>query len=195
MKARQPNPTKAFTLIEGLIAMACASFILAAVITASTALQRSFMATEAYSIAERDQLRVSDYISMDCRRAISASVAANALTLTLPQYYDYSGNAITPSFDANGAIQYGTGTVRVRYYASGTNFLREVTSPGVTASTTTTVIASNVDAFTVSSQDLTSSVTCSITFAPRFKSFTSPGSVDGTIVFSSTFLRNAAARQ
>jgi len=196
MKHRSLVGKGAFTLVEAMMAMACGSFILAAVLTAGTALQRSFMAVQGYSVAEGDQLRVSDYIALDCRRAVSASVANNVLTLTLPQYYDNSGNPITPTFDANGKIQYGSGTVTVRYYTSGPNFVREVTSPGVSASTTaTTVVASNVDSFTVSPQDLSSSVSCTITFAPRFTSLTDPGPINGTTVFSSTFLRNAAARQ
>jgi type II secretory pathway pseudopilin PulG len=186
---------KAFTLIESLMAMACASFILAAVITAGTALQRSFMAVQGYSIAEGDQLRVADYLALDCRRALSAAVANNTLTLTLPQYYDDSGVPITPTFDANGNIQYGSGTVTVRYYMQGTVFIREVTTPGVTSTVNSTVIASNLDAFTVSPQDLTSSVSCSITFAPRFKNLTDPGPINGTTIYSNTFLRNAAARQ
>ncbi|HEY3603002.1 MAG TPA: prepilin-type N-terminal cleavage/methylation domain-containing protein [Chthoniobacterales bacterium] len=185
----------AFTLVEMMMAMACGSFILASVLTAGTALQRSFMAVQGYSMAEGDQLRVSDYIALDCRRAISAAVANNILTLTIPQYYDTSGNPVTPTFDSNGNIQYGTGTVTVSYYSQNSNFMRDVTTSGVSASTSSKVIASNVDSFTVSPQDLNSSVTCTITFAPRFKSLTDPGPINGTTVYSSTFLRNAAARQ
>jgi len=178
-----------------MMAVACGSLILAAVLAAGSALQRSFMAVEGYSIAEGDQLRVSDYIALDCRRATSASVVNNILTLTLPQYYDNSGNPVSPTFDANGNIQYGTGSVTVRYYAQGTNFVREVTTSGVTPTTKTTVIASNIDSFNVSPQDLTSSVSCTITFAPRFQYLAGPGPINGTTVFSGTFLRNAAARQ
>lgn len=185
----------AFTLVEMMMAMACGSFILASVLTAGSALQRSFMAVQGYSIAEGDQLRVSDYIALDCRRAISASVANNILTLTIPQYYDASGNPVTPTFDANGNIQYGAGTVTVSYYSQNSNFMRDVTTSGVTTSASSKVIASNVDSFTVSPQDLNSSVTCTITFAPRFKSLTDPGPINGTTVYSNTFLRNAAARQ
>jgi len=182
-------------MIEALMAVACGSMILAAVLAAGTALQRSFMAVEGYSIAEGDQLRVSDYIALDCRRSTSATVVSNVLTLTLPNYYDNSGNPITPTFDANGNIQYGTGSVSVSYFSQGTDFVRQVTPVGLGSTPTTTVIASNVDSFTVSSQDITSSVTCTITFAPRFRYLAGPGPINGTTVFSSTFLRNAGARQ
>ena len=195
MKLTRFKRRGAFSLIETLMATACGSFILAAVLTAGTALQRSFMAVEAYSIAEGDQLRVSDYIALDCRRAISGAVVNNVLTLTLPQYYDNSGNPITPTFDANGDIRYGSGTVTIRYYAQGSDFIREVTPAGVGSTANLTTIASNIDSFNVTPQDLTSSVTCTITFAPRFVHLVGPGPINGTTVFSNTFLRNAAARQ
>ncbi len=186
---------RGFTLLETLMAMGCGSLILAAVLTAGTALQRSFMAVEGYSVAEGDQLRVSDYIALDCRRSLSASVANNILTLTLPNYYDNSGNPITPTFDANGNIQYGSGTVTVRYYTQGSNFIREVTPSGIASTVKLTTIATNVDSFTVLPQDITSSVTCTITFAPRFVYLAGPGPINGTTVFTNTFLRNAASRQ
>jgi Tfp pilus assembly protein PilW len=194
MRSASNKHNRAFTLLESLMALGCGSLILAAVLTAGTALQRSFMAVEGYSMAEGDQLRVSDYIALDCRRAVSASVAGNILTLTLPNYYDNSGNPITPTFDGSGKIQYGTGTVTVRYYSSGSDFIREVT-PAAVATPATQVIATNVDSFTVTPQDVTSSVNCTITFAPRFTNLPGPGPVNGTTVYSSTFLRNAAARQ
>jgi hypothetical protein len=55
-------------------------------------------------------------------------------------------------------------------------------------------IATNVSSFTVSPQDLTSSVSCTITFSPRFVYLPGPGPINGTTVFSNTFLRNASAR-
>lgn len=186
---------RGFTLLEVLMAMGCGVLILAAVLTAGVALQRSFMAVEGYSMAEGDQLRVSDYIALDCRRSLSASVANNILTLTLPNYYDNSGNPITPTFDASGDIQYGSGTVTVRYYAQGSNFIREVTPSGISTTAKLTTIATNIDSFNVLPQDITSSVTCTITFAPRFVYLAGPGPINGTTVFSNTFLRNAAARQ
>ena len=195
MKSASQSHKQGFTLLESMMALGCGSLILAAVLTSSTALQRSFMAVQGYSMAEGDQLRVSDYIALDCRRAISASVASNTLTLTLPNYYDNTGAPITPTFDTNGNIQYGTGNMTVRYYAQGTNFIREVTSAGIGSTVSTKVIASNVDSFNVAPQDLTSSVGCTITFAPRFTYLPGPGPVNGTTVYSSTFLRNASARQ
>src|ERR1700720_4729305 len=151
--------SRGFTLVEMLMTLSCSSVVLTALISGGVALQRSFAAVEGYSIAEGDQLRVSDYISMDVRRALTASVDNNnVLTITIPNYYDANNanpkwsnaHALAPSF-ANGAIQYGTGTTTIKYYHLAANFIREVNG-------TPNTIATNVSPFNVPPQDLTSSV-------------------------------------
>ena len=180
-----------------LMTLASSSIVLAAVLVGGVALQRSFAAMEGYSLAEGDQLRVSDYIAMDCRRALSASVDANnTLTLTIPNYYDANNDnpkwsnahAVSPSFNSSWGIQYGAGTMTVKYYALASNFIREVNG-------TPNIIARNVSTFTVTDQDLTSTVSCSITFAPSFTTLPGPGPIAGTTIYCNTFLRNAVARQ
>jgi len=196
MKFTGRNIRRAFTLVEMMMTVGCGSLMLAAVTTAGVALQRSFAAVEGYSVAEGDQLRVLDYIAMDCRRALSASVANNTLTLTVPVYYDSNSDPKTPAL-TNGALSYGTGSVTIAYSRSGSNFNRRIVvsdSGGTTTSDTTAAIATNVASFTVSPQDLTSSVSCSITFSPRFTYLPGPGPISGTTVYCNTFLRNAGAR-
>ena len=194
------NTRPAFTLVEMMLSVGCGSLILAAVLTAGVCLQRSFAAVEGYSMAEGDQLRVLDYIAMDCRRALSASVANNVLTLTVPTYYQAGGTPYAPTFNAvSNAIQYNGGATYTIEYSksqSGDSFVRKVgpttTWPiGITA----TSIATHVSSFIVASQDLTSTVSCSITFSPRFVFLPGPGPIAGTTVYCNTFLRNAAARQ
>ncbi len=197
MKVTGKNIRRAFTLVEMMMTVGCGSLMLAAVMTAGVALQRSFAAVEGYSVSEGDQLRVLDYIAMDCRRSLSASVANNTLTLTVPVYYDSNTNPQTPTL-TSGALSYGTGSVTITYSQSGSSFNRRVLvvdSGGTTTSDTTTAIATNVASFTVSPQDLTSSVSCSVTFSPRFTYLPSPGAISGTTVYCNTFLRNAGARQ
>jgi len=196
MKSTGRNIRHAFTLVEMMMAVGCGSLMLAAVTTAGVALQRSFAAVEGYSVAEGDQLRVLDYIAMDCRRGLSASVANNTLTVTVPVYYDSNSDPKTPAL-TNGALSYGTGSVTITYSRSGSNFNRRIVvsdSGGTTTSDTTAAIATNVASFTVSPQDLTSSVSCSITFSPRFTYLPGPGPISGTTVYCNTFLRNAGAR-
>lgn len=186
-----------FTIVEMSMSVTCGLMILAAVVTAGVALQRSFMAVEGYSIAEGDQLRIQDYIALDLRRANSATVdsVANIITLTLPAFYDANGNTLPPIYDSsNSTLQYNNGaTVTVSYYLSGSNFMRQVNN-------TATAIATNVSTFIVESkaqtdqQGLVSSVSYKITFSPRFVYVPGPGPVNGTTISSNTFLRNAVAR-
>jgi hypothetical protein len=101
--------------------------ILSSVVAAGVSLMRSFAAVEGYSQASGDQLRVSDYISLDSRRAWSVSVANGILTFTIPGYYDANGTPTNPDLDSNSHIIY-----------SGRSFADGVTtsgSPNVTSST------------------------------------------------------------
>lgn len=197
----KPNkPRSGFTLVEALMAMSCGSLMLAAVITSGIALQRSFFAVEGYSVAESDQLRVSDYIAMDGRRATKVTVASNVLTFTLPVYYD-NGNAPQAPTLSGGVLTYGSGSIEVSYAQNGSFFDRTIKkkdSGGTVTSTYAKHIATNVSTFNVTpvDQSLTDgTVTCSITFSPRFTYLPGPGPVAGTTVYCSTFLRNAGARQ
>src|SRR5262249_10411235 len=124
-------------------------------------------------------------------------VANNTLTLTVPVYYDSNSNPTTPTL-TNGATSYGTGSVTITYSKNGSSFTRHVVvvdSGGTTTSDTTAAVATNVASFTVTPQDLTSSLSCSITFSPRFTYLPGPGLIFGTTVYCNTFLRNAGARQ
>src|SRR6266478_5627550 len=88
----------AFTLVEMMISASVGSLILGALILTATSFQNVFNATDDYYLATSDQMRVLDYISLDMRRAVSGSVSntAQTLTLTLPDYIDYSLNPPTP---------------------------------------------------------------------------------------------------
>ena len=155
-----------------LVSVSCGSLMLAAVLTAGIALQRSFAAVEGYSVSEGDQLRVLDYIAMDCRRALTAWVASNTLTLTLPVYYNSATSAPNTPTLTSGALSYGSGSVTITYSQSGNNFNRGIVvkdSGGNTTSSGTTAIATNVASFTVTNVDLTSSLSCSIMFFPTFR--------------------------
>jgi Tfp pilus assembly protein PilW len=207
-----------------MVSLACGSIILAAVMTASVALQRSFAAVEDYSTAEADQLRVLDYIAMDCRRAISGTVTGLTagtpevdngswvnsggtwgwqhsssgpvtLILSVPNYYDAYGNPAAPTLDStSGAIQYANATPAIiSYYKSGSSFMRQIGSDPTNA----TAIATNVADFNVTLQDqsvTTGTVSCTLTFSPRFRYVPGSAAITATTIYSSTFLRNAAAR-
>jgi Tfp pilus assembly protein PilW len=193
------------TLIEMLMSIGCGSLILAAVVTAGVAMQRSYGAIESYSNTEGDQLRVLDYLAMDCRRAIAGTVPGTStntpavdtgsfvsgswvhsssgpstLILSLPPYYSSvngSATANQPSLTV-GLLSYGSSSVTVSYQQSGTNFVREVIvkdSSGNLTSDITTTIAKKVSSFTVTPLDQGST----------------NGTVTCSIMFFPNFLRNA----
>jgi hypothetical protein len=175
MRIFQKKRDGGFTLVEMIMSLGCGTLILAAVVAAGVALQRSYAAVELYSNTEGDQLRVLDYIAMDCRRANSVSVAGNVLTLTLPVYYNSSNsNAAYQPTLTTGLLSYGSGSVTVNYQQSGSTFTREVViknSSGTTTSDTTSTIATKVSSFTVtplSESSTNGTVECNIMFFPTF---------------------------
>ena len=209
MKLLKRRNALGMTVAEMMVSVGCGSIILAAVVVAGVALQRSFGAVENYSISEGDQLRVLDYIALDCRRAIKGTVGTintpaiangswtggtwvnqpysrtggswttdstkpSVLLLTLPVFYaSGTGSIYTPALNG-GTLSYGSGSVTVCYYqdSSDSTFKREVViqdSSGTVTSDTITPIARNVASFTVTNQDLTSTISSTIMFFPTFK--------------------------
>ncbi len=96
MKRASCHSPSAFTLPELMVSIACSIIILAALITASVALQRSYAAVEAYSMSERDELRVQDYVAMDCRRATRTAVTTTS-----------GGTLYTPVIDTGSWVNSG----------------------------------------------------------------------------------------
>ena len=186
MRLFESKSRQAFTLVEMMTSVACGVMILAAIVAASVALQRSIAAIENYSNTEGSQLRVLDYIALDCRRATAVSVTNNQLQLTLPVYYNSGSSyaAYTPSLSncsAGGCtLTYGAGSVTVVYQQSGTNFNRVVTvkdaaGNAVSGYPQTTTIAQNVSSFTVTPSNSSASVSCSVMFFPNFVRMTGTG--------------------
>lgn len=186
------------TLVEMMMSVGCGAFILAAIVVAGVAMQRSYAAVEAYSTAEADQLRVLDYIALDARRAIAVCVSNGVLTLTLPTYYSATdttatanapsvanvtvtacdGSTVTPvTYYASGGI------ININYQRTGTSFTREVivkNSSGTVTSDVITAIAKNVASFTVNDSIINNgtqanSLSCSIMFFPTFTHQTGSG--------------------
>jgi hypothetical protein len=91
------------TIAETAVAAGIGTSILAAFTWASVALQRSFVAIEDYAKGQNDQMRISDYLSLDMRRALSISITGSSqnpplvVTLTIPNAYDSNGKKYLPS--------------------------------------------------------------------------------------------------
>lgn len=181
------------TLVEMMVALAASTVVLAGAITATSTLQRNAAAVEAYAISEGNQARISDYLSADLRRALSVSVAANVLTITIPNYYNTTGGTPSPGATPSNpsvvgtTVAYGTTPLTITYYQSGNLFYRSVNGNAA-------AIASDVADFIVSIQDLTNTVTCTTTFSPRFTLAPSTSAIAATTIYTKVTLRNACAR-
>src|SRR5437870_2900045 len=89
-----------FTMAEMAVAMGISTGILAAFTAGAVSLQRNFCAIEDYAKGQNDQMRISDYLSLDMRRAFSIQIQKDAqtgfttVTLVLPNFY---ASADTPN--------------------------------------------------------------------------------------------------
>src|SRR5436305_707730 len=79
-----------------------------------TSLERNYAATSDFSLYHADEMRISDYMAMDLRRAIAIQAARNDTTIFIPAYYDQTGAPRTPALDGQGGVFYGANGSSVR---------------------------------------------------------------------------------
>ena len=175
-----------FLLPETMVAMSIFSAISLALIMGFVSLERNFAATTDYATNHTDAVRISDYLALDLRRALSVQTATNDTTITMPPYYDAAGTPQTPRLDGEGGVYYGTSgsVVSVRYYLFDGTIYRRLDSG------TPVPIAENVKDFNFSVTDLGKVVTTRITFNPIFLPGGGSHSTEGTAVYNTTLLRN-----
>lgn len=94
MKLNYVRDRAGFTLAEMLVAVAIASMMLAAIITASIGLQKSFNAVDNFFAAQMQQIRIVDFLSRDVKRSyiVSTSPDRRTVTCTLPNYVVQPGD-------------------------------------------------------------------------------------------------------
>jgi prepilin-type N-terminal cleavage/methylation domain-containing protein len=176
-----------FTLAELSISVAIFSIVSIGLLMGFTSLERSYAATSVYTINHADQLRISDYLAMDLRRATAVQAAQNDTSIYIPSYYDANGAIQTPALDGNGSVYYGDkgSSVKIRYYLSdGSMYRQEGTGPAV-------VLADNVQGFIFDVTDIGKVVKTKITFNPRFTSAgASSTATASTAFYNTTLLRN-----
>lgn len=195
MTSARNRRTRGTTLFETLVAVSLGAIVSAGVLTGLSVLQRTWAAAEAYTLAQGSQVRLADTLARDVRCALSVAVADNVLTLTLPDYLGNGGARssgpgvlpVDPSVVGN-SLTYGPAPLTVRYHQQGAAFVREVNG-GPPES-----LAEDIADFQVTSADVGNSVTCAVTFSPRFTLAPSADAVANTLVFNRTFLRNVSAR-
>jgi type II secretory pathway component PulJ len=188
MKTLRETSKSAFLLPETMIAMTIFSAISLALVMGFVSLERNLAATTDFATNHTDSVRISDYLALDLRRALSVQTSQNNTVITIPAYYDANGAPQTPQLDGEGGIFYGTSdtSVQIHYFLSnGTIYRQQDALPAV-------AIAENVSDFIFNVTDLGKVATTRITFSPIFRSSgASQGVTDATAVYDTILLRNS----
>lgn len=180
----------AFTLVEMMIATAIFSATSAALVTGFISLQRNYAATSDFAINHADQMRISDYLAMDFRRAVKVDPPSpNDVFIYIPCFYDStpSRNVQTPVLDGKGGVYYGVqdSTIRIHYYLFGGAIYRKQGEEAPVA------LAVDVQDFVFDTTDLGKVIKTSIRFKPTFRSSDASEEIaKGTAFHNTTLLRN-----
>jgi len=122
-----------FTLSEMLMSIAMGSLVIAATMSASVALQKSFAAANDFFYTHMQQIRIIDYLSRDVKRSTVVITSADKQTVTCTNSQsDYQGwrsgcgawrgkrRTPTVTVTSTGAVvNYGTTTSTASYSVSG----------------------------------------------------------------------------
>ncbi|MEO8439877.1 MAG: hypothetical protein ABI540_06600, partial [Spartobacteria bacterium] len=143
-----------------------------------------------------DAIRISDYLALDLRRALSVQTVQNDTTITIPAYYDANGGPRMPVLDGNGGVYYGSSStssaVTIHYsLQGGTIYRQQGAAPAV-------ALAQNVRDFAFDVTDLGKVVTTRITFNTIYTRAGANAEIaaasatnTGSAIYNTTLLRNA----
>lgn len=103
--ARTGRGRDGFTLVEIMMSTVVFSTISLGLLMGFISLKRNYAATTDFAINHADQMRISDYMALDLRRAVA--VNADTDEITIPIYYDATGKIpLLPALDGAGGIFY-----------------------------------------------------------------------------------------
>jgi type II secretory pathway component PulJ len=177
-----------FLLSEMMISTLIFSAISLGLIMGFTALERNYTASSDFALNHADEMRISDYLALDLRRALALWATRNDTTILIPDYYDESGTPQAPVLDGDGGIYYGEpdSSITIHYYLSGGTIYRQVEDGRPVA------LAVNVQDFIFDVTDEGKVVSTRITFNPTFTSGrASADATAATAFYNVTLLRNA----
>jgi Tfp pilus assembly protein PilW len=214
--SNKPNKRRelGFTLSEMMMSVAMGSLVIAATMSASVALQKSFAAANDFFYTHMQQIRIIDYLSRDVKRStvVVTSADKQTVTCTIPNLIIKAGDpdaglgvgkrrTPTITVTSNGAVvNYGATTTTASYSVSGQSIVR--TENGVV-----TTIASSTDQLVPQTLDTelanTEYADCNVTFLPTF-TFNPPANPspsatpdptlldkrNGTAIYARAYLRN-----
>ena len=185
---RRSSTTSAFALSEMMFSTLIFAAISLGLILGFISLERNYAATADFATNHADEMRISDYLAMDLRRALALTAGQNDTVIWIPNYYDTTGQPQTPSLDGNGDVYYGSAgsSVQIHYYLSGGTIYRQLGTAAPTA------LAINVQDFIFNVTDSGKVVSTKITFNPTFRSAgASADAIAATAFYNTTLLRNA----
>ena len=176
-----------FTIVELVVSTAIFSIVSIGLLMGFTSLERSYTATTSFTVNHADQMRISDSLAMDLRRALAVEAAQNNTSIYIPTYYDSGGSVQTPTLNGKGGVNYGAAgsSVKVRYYLlAGSIYRQQGTAVPV-------ALADNVQGFIFDVTDTGKVVKTRITFNPQFRSAGASDTATTTTAFyNTTLLRN-----
>ncbi len=187
-RQRSPKPQRGYVITELVVATSIFFSISLGLLMGFTSLERNYAAASDFSLNHADEMRISDYMAMDLRRAIAVDAALNDTTIYIPAYYDSTGNPQTPALDGQGGVYYGASgsSVRVHYYLMAATIYRQQDNQPATP------LAVNVQDFMFNVTDAGKVVTTRITFNPTFNSSgASSAATTATAFYNTTLLRNS----
>ncbi len=183
-----PKAQAGYALSEMVVASSIFFSISLGLLMGFTSLERNYAATTDFSHNHADEMRISDYMAMDLRRATAVEAATNDTTIYIPAYYDSTGTPQTPTLDGEGGVYYGAlgSSVKVHYYLLAGTIYRQQDSAAPIP------LAMNVQDFVFDVTDIGKVVTTRITFDPTFNSSgASTSAVAATAFYNTTLLRNS----
>jgi type II secretory pathway component PulJ len=183
-----PSRSDGFVLSEVMFSTIIFAAISLGLILGFISLERNYAATTDFATNHADEMRISDYLALDLRRAMALHAAHNDTTIWIPKYYAADGQPQTPTLDGQGDVFYGAAgsTVQIHYYLSGGTIYRQQDSA------TPIALAVNVQDFAFDVTDAGKVVATRITFNPTFRAgVASADATAATAFYNTTLLRNA----
>ena len=185
---RRSASRQAFVLSEVMFSTIIFAAISLGLILGFVSLERNYAATTDFATNHADEMRISDYLALDLRRALSLQAGHNDTRIWIPKYYASNGVPQTATLDSEGNVYYGDlgSTVQIHYYLSGGTIYRQLDSG------TATPLAVNVQDFSFDVTDAGKVVSTRITFNPTFVAGrASADATAATAFYNTTLLRNA----
>jgi type II secretory pathway component PulJ len=176
-----------FAIAEMLLSTLLFAMVSMALLMGFVSLERSYAATTDFATNHADEMRISDYLALDLRRALTVVAGQNDTTIYLPSYYDGNGAPQAPMLDESGDVYYGPvgSSVHVHYYLSGGTIYRQQGDAAPVA------LAVNVQDFVFDVTDEGKVVNTRITFNPTFRAGrASADATAATAFYNVTLLRN-----